>query len=325
MSVYNPVGGIVWAAPDAVSNFNWINTISAGLTALGLPINGAVSGQISLGGGSVAIPGTITNGTLYPMGYEVRQMISSGLPTLQLRIDYKLISLGTTAAALYPVVVVTVGTTVNTSTGVVGGAATTAGASTPGNTIYSGNANTASRPLFMSSDGANYLTFTVDPARSTASPTTTCACIVLDRSVTAATGAYNANGYQLISLSNSVVTGVADGAGCWNVNLTSALCTYVANYGVTFPGSMFTGSGTGTAATVAPVSVMLPAAQGPMFAAIGYYRNDVADGTTFPVMIYGSNHTYLACAVTYQSFSQAPTTAGTTTGFGAQRLAMRYE
>lgn len=326
MSVYNPAGGIVWAAPTAADNYNWIQLISTGLTTLGLPIDGTVSGQIVLSGGSVALPGSIAANTLYSMGYEIRTMASAGLTTLKIRIDYKLWSTGTTAAGLYPVIVITVGTTVNTTTGVLGGAVTQAGASSANNsTQFSGSASAVSRALFMSSDGANYLTIVVDPGHTVAVPTTVPLITVLERTITASTGAYNNAGYQIIGLGSAVITVTSDGSGIWNVNLLSNVSTYSANFGVTFPGSMFSNSGSGAAATVAPVSVMVPAAQGPMLAALGYYNNDVAAGTTFTAMIYGANHTFLSTGIGFLSFSQAPTTGATTTGFGAQRLAMRYE
>jgi hypothetical protein len=326
MSVYNPASGIVWAAPTAADNYNWIQLISTGLTTLGFPIDGTVSGQIVLSGGSVALPGSIAAGTLYSMGYEIRTMASAGLTTLKIRIDYKLWSTGTTAAGLYPVIVITVGTTVNTTTGVLGGAVTQAGASSANNSpIYSGSAPTVPRAIFMSSDGANYLTMVVDPGRAVAQPTTVALINVLERTITASKGAYNNAGYQNIGLGTQFLSATQDCSGIWNVNLSTNVSTYSQNFGVTFPGSMFSNSGSGTAATIAPVSVMVPVAQGPMLAALGYYNNDVAAGTTFTAMIYGANHTFLSTGIGYVSFSQAPTTTGTTTGFGAQRLAMRYE
>lgn len=319
MATQNP--SAVMAAPDPVTNYNWINAISTALTALGVAIQSSVSGQINLSGGSVPLPGTISGGTIYSLGYEVRALVASGMPTIYVRVDYQLYAFNTTASGLWPVVRLTTGTGVNTTTGALTGLvsqqfATCGGASTLGSA-----APTSSRPLFFASDGSNWLTMAIDPALLVTRPTVTYGAFAIERTITAATGAYNSDGWQTLGMSSDV----ASNFGTSVVNVLGSLVLTTTLYAPTAPCPFVTGSTTGSQATVFPVTVMIPKPEGPMLSAMGYMYPDIASGTVFPVTMYGASHNYMACGLTNNNFYPLVTSGPTVTGAGIFRAAIRYE
>jgi hypothetical protein len=319
MATQNP--SVIMAAPDPVSNYNWINAISSALTALGVAIQGGVSGQINLSGGSVPLPGTIVAATTYAMGYEVRALVASGLPTIYVRVDYYLYAFNTTAAGLWPVIKITTGTGVNTSTGALTGLVSQQFSTMGTSTAFSIAAPTSARPLFFASDGANWLTLAIDPAHVVATPTATYGGFALERTITSATGAYNGDGWQFLGLSSEVTNAF----GTAVVNVASSAVLFNGTFAPVAPVPFVTGSTTGTQATVFPVTVMLPKPEGPMLGAMGYMYPDIAPGTIFPVSMYGASHNYLALGLTQNCFYPVTVGAGTVTGAGIFRAAVRYE
>lgn len=319
MATQNPF--VAMCAPDAISNYNWINAISTALTALGVAIQTGVAGQINLSGGSVAIPGTITSGTTYSMGYEVRALVASGLPTIYVRIDYFLFAQSTTAASLWPVFKITTSTSVNNATGALTGLVSQQMSTMGTSTAFSTVAPTATRPLFLASDGSNWLTIAVDPAHLVTLPTATYGGFSLERTITPTTGTYNGDGWQFLGLSSEV----ASSFGTAVVNVAGSLVLFSTVYAPTAPCPFVTGSTTGSQATVFPVTVMLPKPEGPMLSAMGYMYPDIAAGTIFPVSMYSASHNYMALGATQNPFYPATVGAGVFTGNGIFRAAIRYE
>lgn len=192
----------------AANNAAWVLAISQALTALGIPIDSGVTGQINPGSGSIALPGTSAGTTT--LGFETRSFVSAGLTTIYMNVYYCLFAAAASPSSWAPCVILTFGTTVS-STGVLSGRSTEYPAGPQSVSGQSGfilvSPNVASNPstgttyaLYMSSDGAGYLTAAGDPQNLTGLGVRMCGFFERTRSIS--TGAYSDDGLYINTWGN---------------------------------------------------------------------------------------------------------------------------
>ena len=296
---------LVWRAATTTEMFNWVKKISDALTACGCAM-AADTGQIALAGPTLAIPSS-ADMTFKQAGYQIRKLERSGFPTLFIRIDYgvrRYVPFSNAATNVAPALRITVGTETN-GAGVIGGVSTTNIARAFSNFGYywRGELPPAGvRPLFFSSDGQNYLTMSIDPALAASSadyrlnsavPLT----FALERSVTPETGAYDADGFVIVSAGADVPEG--DFHGGWAAytvaNIPGAAIFQGGSASVPAQNTgLFKSSFSAGSTNLFPVTVCLPKPKGPMKAVLYYYKADIADGYTLNTTMYGENRTFLA-------------------------------
>jgi hypothetical protein len=293
---------LVWRAATTTEMYNWIKRISDALTAVGCVLT-SDAGQISLAGTTVAIP-TSADETFKQAGYQIRKLERSGYPTLFIRIDYgvrRYNSFSTAANNVAPCIRITVGTETN-GAGVLGGVHTTAGRnfSDWGYYCLAELVPAGVRPLFFSSDGQNYLTMVIDPALAGGTTSYRASSNVplvfaLERSVTPETGAYDSDGYVIVSPLSSPPSG--EGWATYTVANIPGSAVYSGGTSQSVPAQnpgLFTSSFSAGSTNLFPVTVCLPKPKGPMISVLYYYKADIADGYTLSTTMYGATRTFIA-------------------------------
>lgn len=263
-----------------------IKTLSDALTTVGITKTSA-TGQIDLTGASVTLPTIPGVGTFASIGYEIRQMASSGKSTLYLKFDYGLVP-------SVPADATTARLCIRTTAGLTSdGAAGITQTFSKFLTEYSASIGplaahslTAVRALYVASDGANWLNIINDPPRAGSGVYPSYLDVLLERTITASTGSYNGLGFAAMILTNTTDMFQILTAGGASVSHGAIPCQS--------PGNGFTSSGALSTGTVLPITVCLPAPQGPMLSAVAAYVADVSPGTDYTIPMYGSNRTYKA-------------------------------
>lgn len=316
---------LIWRAATTTEMYNWIKKISDALTAVGCVLT-SDTGQISLAGTTVAIP-TSADETFRQAGYQIRKLERSSYPTLFIRIDYgvrRYTPFSSAANNVIPAMRITVGTETN-GAGVLGGVNTANGKSfSEWGFYYPSELPPAGvRPLFFSSDGQNYLTMVIDPALAGGSAayrnnSGVPLVFALERSVTPETGAYDADGYVIVSPLASPPSG--EPWATYTVANIPGAAVYAGGAATSVPAQntgLFTSSFSAGSTNLFPVTVCLPKPKGPMISVLYYYKADIADGYTLSTTMYGATRTFIAAGSL-----QAPSALITANSVAA---ALRYD
>lgn len=310
---------VTWGATTQVQHFNWVQAISAALTALGLALT-TDTGQLSLAGGSSTItyPGSFVASTATMSGYEIRKMVSSGLPTIYMKIFYGVWSSGTIATNAWPYMTIQFGAGTD-GAGNLNGVVNTLVMNFVKPTSAGIPNTSTNRPVYIASDGANYLSFLVDPTNLGTSPQQTASpfSFGLERTINLANGTYNSDGFVWWDLGNGQLTGTSGQAVQAYLNFARGLTGAVNFIPGQTPGKMFAASNLGGPSQLFPITVCVPQAEGPAIAGLIYYTADIGNGVTFQAPMYSISHTYMAMG----SFCNAQVDASGT----SYRFAMRWE
>lgn len=278
---------VVWQATTTAKHWAWVKAVSDALTAVGLTKT-SDTGQTVLTGSTLVLPVSVPSGTAGfgsgALQYEIRQMASSGKPTIYMKIKYGIYNATGAAAGYWPYIEIQWGSATDGAGNLGGVVGPNSMASLDVSMSTAPPANP--RPVFIASDGQNYLTFIVDPTVLYA-PINCLFAACLERTITASTGAYNSVGWAKINLT-SYYTAVYE-----IVNISGGITSSTTRVPQQTT-DLFTSSGSGTAAYLFPVTVMTPAPQGPMLGAVGYYTTDIVVGSQFSATLYGSVRNYLA-------------------------------
>lgn len=288
---------LIWRASTEAENFNWIKKISDSLDAIGVALT-ANTGQIVLTGSTVALPTALDN-TFKPCGYQIRRLVSSGKPTIYIKVEYgvrRAFEFSDLATNNYPTLKFTFATQTDGAASVTGPTFLYSIYSAEGYYRYAQPTPVTPRPMFFSSDGANYLTMLIDPAVVGAGTTSQSSaysplCTIFERSIDATTGEYDGDGMLLINSNMGVPSGSS--------SAVRQLCNIPAGVNYISGGvpaqidPLFTSSGSADATTVFPVTVLLPRVKGPMKSLLYFYLQDAPPGLTFSANVYGEVHTYI--------------------------------
>lgn len=277
----------------------WLTAMSNALTSLGFSKT-TDTGQLVIANQTVVPTLAASYGTNIGSIYEIRQMVSPGLPTIYMRVEYG-VTIGPTTSGR-PEIRFRFGTATD-GAGNLGGVVnpryigSADGASSSNQPFASAASSAALRPFFMAGDGANYFTFIIDPAVVVNDMANNGALTIpysmgamgMERTITPGDGTYNGAGWVQVDYGSIANTAYAI------TSITSNNSVFqTTNFPAQTPGSLFSSSGTGNSCTVFPYTSMTPAPQGPPTMAIAYFTNDVLLGTQFQVTMYGAVRNYLA-------------------------------
>jgi hypothetical protein len=311
----------LWSSTSAVNAFQWVNTISAALTALGF-VKTTDTGQLDLTGGTVPYPGAFVANTRYVIGYEIRKLALAGKPTIYVRVDYFNHSCFTNATCCYPSMDFTMGSGTDGAGNITTlknayicrvqpPSSTNSAASTPN--------NATSCPIYMASDGASYFTMVVDPAgiapggNYTVSPL----AFTIERTRDLATGAYDGTGVVLWDVTNGSAAITAGTSIQAYINFTRGMtgsATYLPGEN---NGNLFTSSQIDGPLKLFPISVQIPDIKRAGIAGFEYYAGEIGNGLTFTATVEGTVRTFMAMGTRCNGRTDA-----TSLNY---RLAMRWE
>lgn len=268
-----------------------ITKYSDGLDAVGV-LKTTDTGQIDLTGGTTLLPGTAASNTFIELGYQVRAMKSSGKPDIILRFSYGLVASTANTPSTYRLHVrTTVGASSNGS-GVLSSVLATLNAYSQNTGPTANTSTTISRPLYMSSDGGNYLSVINDPAFLAETSPTLQACTArldfcVERTISPSTGLYDSDGGQAICNTN-----ISAEKTWFTFNLFTGL-SLNANTLPAGVGNILTSSASLTAAIVFAIPVVMPEPKGVFRSALGALTADVTPGSTYVINMYGVPMTYM--------------------------------
>lgn len=276
----------------------WLTAMSNALTTLGFSKT-TDTGQLVIANQTTVPTAPGSYGSTIGTIYEIRQLVSPGLPTIYMRVEYG-VTIGATNTTR-PEIRFRFGTATD-GAGNLGGVVNpryigSADGSAPANAPFGNSSSTALRPFFMAGDGANYFTFVIDPAvvvndmglATGSGPACSMGAMGFERTITPGDGTYNAAGWVQVDYGN-----VASSAYSITSITSNNSVFQTTAYPSQTPGALFTSSGTGNSCTVFPYTSMTPAPQGPPTMAIVYFTTDVLLGTQFQVTMYGAVRNYIA-------------------------------
>lgn len=289
---------VVWRCNNTTEYFNAISKISQGFDAVGV-VKTADTGQVNLTGPTLALPATVDT-TMRYNHYEVRKLERSGFPTIFLRIDYGARQPSTTFAGNYvPFVKITTGTGTDGAGVLTGPARFQAIYSADGYTGSSITTPVAPRPLFMASDGQNYLTIALDPSLIAPNPQsgTVPISMVVERCISASTIDYDTDSYVIINHNNagSLTDSQAGFTATYMtiVNLESLSFVNGGSVPVQAPVGLTTSKIPGQT-LLFPITVCTPKIKMPAKACIYFFSADIPAGNQFTVSFYGQTKNYLS-------------------------------
>lgn len=268
-----------------------ITKYSDGLDAVGV-LKTTDTGQIDLTGGTTLLPGTAAANTFIELGYQVRSLKSSGKPDIILRFSYGFIASAANTASTYRL---HVRTTIGASTNGAGVLNTVLATLNAHNTNTGPSTNTStsvSRPLYMSSDGGNYLSVINDPVLTAESnPSVQLSTARMDfcveRTISATTGLYDSAGASAVC---NTYQGAENLWFAFNLGSGVSLSSHPFPTGV---GAILTSSASLGTAIVFAIPVLIPEPKGVFRSALGAFTADVTPGATFTVSMYGTSITYM--------------------------------
>ncbi len=295
----------VSAAFPAEPAFRYNKSIRDGLIACGLtpvPCSGETDWTIN--------PSTLTYSSMSStvrfrityIGFYVVKLFSTTRPTLYLRVDWGFQELSQVSVKVVPFYKFTFGTACD-SAGVLSGIQASSGFQSSPNTLqevgYTDNAatlNTGLRPLYISSDGENYLTLSIDPAflgyntgYSKVSYGTP-GWFALERSIDPATGAYDGDGFFFVTCS---VEKAASIGSFGYIDLQTQSITTSTTVPVQTPG-LWNNSVGGGSNIIMPITCCSPKIKAPMRACVFYFRSEIQTSRRFNVTMNGENVTFMA-------------------------------
>jgi hypothetical protein len=285
MTTYNttwlPVG-------DTGTNlYNAVKKVSDGFTAVGVLLT-ADTGQIDLTSiSSITPPAVAPVSTFVPFAFEIRKISSPGKPDLYCRIDYAVYSSIANNPSGYRLVLQVNFSTSTNGAGTLNGVnLSQAVCGLPASTTIA--SMTTVRPLYIASDGQNYLTFINDP--SGIGMTSLNAAYMnfgCERSIDALTGAYDGEAFIFFASRSAAASGAFQ---VLNFVSANAYASTLAAYQIP---AIFTNSGTLTTATIMPATIAVPTPKGPATVSLLAYNADVSDGAQYVISMYGVNRNYI--------------------------------
>ena len=311
----------------AAGNGLWVQQVSQALTAIGLPLNGTVTGQINSSGAAIALP-TFTAGTqLKQIGFETRSISGTGLRTVNINVYYGLYRFGASDTNYWPMILITFGDTVTTA-GQLGAPMSEAGVSANGSSGIGFFAPGFSPPATsiawnLCSDGVGHITLCVDPTNQRGGPAAgSMAFGYWERTRNYTTGAYDSAAYEwgMTGSSVALLQWATNGNGntpTLNINAVNNMMIYGAGtaqtnaYGFTaaMPGlvdTLFASSSTASPALFPCArSIGAGGLKAPQLNALIGYTTDAAGGTMVTGVMYGANHNYIATGTTVNTLNGA--------------------
>lgn len=299
-----------WIATSTTANYSgslanavlWGSKIKEGLLATGLtavPCSG--EWDFNTDPNTVTYAGlTTANSSVETMlGFFVVKMFSTTKPTLYLRVDFGWRQPGHTSFWGVPALRITMGSSVS-SAGVLSGFQTHAGfrgarnypAGYGDQTSYF---NTGLRPLYISSDGENYLTLSIDPMGlgmngtgprgATALPM----WFALERSIEPSTGAYDGDGFFYVTSSDDKTSSFASYGFMDFTNQAIINSTQVP---VQAP-LIFNGSSGGGSNIIMPITCCNPKIKAPMKACMFYFTAEIQEARRVNITSHGEQLTLM--------------------------------
>lgn len=266
--------------------------MSDALTEVGL-LKTSDTGQINLSTvTTIAPPNTAPADTPTEYGYEMRQLVATGKPTVYIRVSYCVVATTANSKPTYRVAVFFRAGTGTTGSGALSGSVMEYSfnqyASGSGLDMYT--SMTAQRPLYVASDGQHYLTVVNDPTGS-ANPyyKHSYMSFFCERTVDYLSGAYDSGG----------LIGSNCGANSYGpcafqlLNLTSGAVYSSLDTPYQVPGSIFKGSGSLSTATIMPLAVVTPTPKGPAIGSVLAYSADTTVGGQYDIAMYGVTRRYI--------------------------------
>jgi hypothetical protein len=297
----------------AAGNASWVQAISQALTAIGLPIDSAVTGQINYSSGSIALP-TFTAGTqLKQLGFETRILSGGSLPTIYINVYYGLWRYGSSDTNYWPVILMTFGGSVSTA-GVLSAPTTEVsstfsvnGMVTPGPTFSPPNVSTTWN---LASDGVGSISWVIDPTNARgASNAGAWSAAYMERARSYTTGSYDSTGYFFGSNgsgSAQAVTWTWNGGTSLGQSVNAANQALVYGSGTSQTNAVASGFG-GTcdplfssSSSGSPSLFPLARSQGalglkaPQLNVLLGYTADNAAGSLVTATMFGATQTYMA-------------------------------
>jgi hypothetical protein len=293
---------------------NWVNAISAALTTLGLTKT-SDTGQVVLTGSTLAFPTTaqgLTAGYSTYNAYEIRQLVSSGKPTLYLKLRYGVYYdvNGTGAAYYWPTMTVEIGSATDGAGNITpidaGGVryiTTSSGAMAGSSSLNSGKPSPTAQQCILASDGQNYFTLIMGN-QAPSYESSWIAAMGFERTNTpgATTFTFDSNGVVMWSLmtpaSENTISGVAGAVYSGATGTYYVLHDLVNQASYTSPsipgqtpGYVYKPNGT-TNATMYPVTVGV--GHGPLITLFAYDIGQLTENSQFTFAPFGVSSTYLA-------------------------------
>lgn len=325
---------IVWKADTPDRLYDAMKSMAAAFDAVGVA-RADDTGQFSLTGTSAfitpamlpSISAAAVNAWPAPC-FEIRKLEAVGLPTIYLKIRYGLVVAVTGQQSSWrPLISITTATATDGAgnlSGVVNNYPMGSGGySNYGSTFWTTTASAAGRPLKVASDGANWLTFILDPTAQGGDSGGSCmAAFGIERTITPGDGSFNGDGWVQIDFTgNNNYSSYAPAGG---YSITSILSSFTVNTYRAIPsqtpGMFYTSSGTGNSCSLFPITVMTPVPQGPMSAAVVYFTNDIVVGVEFKATLYGKLINYLPLGQNPINMSNC-----NPSGSASYSAALRYE
>ncbi|MBS0212297.1 MAG: hypothetical protein JSR26_03835 [Proteobacteria bacterium] len=301
MSLQSP--SIVLSATSTTLHRNWAKAVSDALTALGV-VKTADTGQVNLTGATLAYGPTPPVGNSSYSGYEMRKMSASGMPDIFLKIHYGTLSNRVAGAAYYyPFLRVQVGTGSDGA-----GNLTTFDVNnyifTSCGVFYGGAAPDSCKPYasaqqcYLASDGANYLTIVLGTNAPVFESNDVC-LMAFERTITPATGAYNARGVTAYNPSSSQADQTNTCVSYAYYDFTNAIVSNPTAWNSTLPAQALPWKARwqpGSNANLFPLTVCLPEPMAPPTTILGFYADDMVENTQIPVTLYGTSRTFTTCS-----------------------------
>lgn len=286
----------------------WMRKIHEGFLACGLTrVTCTGEWDMSLDGTTTnyVYDSTVNDGKETKVGFSVYKMFSTTKPTVYVRVDFGHRQTSASATPLLPFLQVTCGLEVSAA-GVLSGLQAHAGFRSGGDYPAPGYASTsllqpdAIRPLYISSDGENYLTMVVDPLGLGCNLTTAPGWVynrvlpfwfALERSIEPATGAYDGEGMFFVTTihqrsANMGYFGFMDFTTQQVSGITSGVPVQAP--------ALWNSSGAGGSNSILPITCCSPKIKAPMKACVYYFTNEIQNGRRFNLTVQGEQVTYMA-------------------------------
>jgi len=295
---------------------NWAAAISAALTALGLTKT-ADTGQVVLTGSTLAYPTTaqgLSQGYAAYAAYEIRQMVSSGKPTIYLKVRYGIYYNATGSGANYywPALSIEFGQSTDGAGNITpfdaGGSRpgiSSTGSCTGSAAASSGRPSPTAQNCYLASDGANYLTVIMGNQAPSYESYWLMAGVMERTNVPGASAfAYDGTGFTAVNAltpaSDNTQT-VAGAVPATGLNLSVSSLTDISNL-ASYYGSVIAGQtpaytykpNVSTDATLYPVTVGV--GHGPMVGIFAVDIGQLIENTQVTFSPYNVSHVFVAAS-----------------------------
>lgn len=288
---------VLWGADSAEMLRLAFSSIQDALLDVGLVRDMSAPNQLDLSTvGTLPTPATVTNGSAIYCGFQNYKMAGSGdKPTIYFLVIYYMSSYSTQQSTSYrkPLIGITPGLGLGADGSISRGGGRRIATGFGTNPFGTPRAP-VSRRLCVSSDAANYLTIVLDAENvaglNVANDMPTPLCGVVERTVDPVTGQYTGVGF----ISAGTPGAYQSEGGFTFTNSVTGVATSSTFVPIQSGGNGWAGSGTGTSSFVFPTTVLSPEIQGCSLAILGYYKTDIAPGSTVPVTLYGTTRNYIA-------------------------------